>query len=246
MGKTHEALKWAEREYQVRSHATAPAVLPARRQEPPRRTWPRPSMKPYEDLKTNLVNRYPEGSLKTILFAPMAHGVGASTTAINFATTLARDSRLKVLLIDVNLRTPSFHGVFKIDHSNGISDLVKDVGEILPIKVGPGNLDVIPCGGPYSEPVNLFGSNGFDKFLKKMKDTYDFVVLDAPPIPGYSDCRVLCPKVDGVILVLEAGKTRRHAALSAKKDVEEAGGKLLGVVLNKRRYYIPEFIYRRI
>lgn len=246
MGKTHEALEWAEKGFQANRPETLPVRLQPRQVEPSRRTLPRLSLKPYEDLKTNLLIRYPEGTLKTILFASMAHGMGASTTAVNFATVLAKDSRLRVLLMDVNLRTPSLHGVFKIDHSNGISDLVKDFGEVLPIKVGPGNLDVIPCGGPHSDPCNLFGSNGFDTFLKRMGDTYDFVILDAPPIQSFSDCRVLCAKVDGVILVLEAGKTRRHIALSAKKHVEEAGGKLLGVVLNKRRYYIPEFIYRRI
>ncbi|MFB3123892.1 MAG: cobalamin biosynthesis protein CobQ, partial [Candidatus Binatia bacterium] len=69
-------------------------------------------------------------------------------------------------------------------------------------------------------------------------------VLDAPSVHGFAECRVLCAKVDGVVLVVESGRTRRQVAFNAKKQLEEAGGKLLGVVLNKRRYYIPEFIYR--
>jgi protein-tyrosine kinase len=247
MGKTHEALEWAEKERQASHPVRVPEPLSARRRESPKRTWTGPALKPYEDLKTNLLTRYPDGSIKTILFAGTAHGDGTSKTIINFAATLASDSQLKVLLIDVNLRTPSLHAVFRIDPIPGLSDLVANNGRgARPIKVGPGNLHVIPCGGPHSGPATLFGSNRFDQFLKRMRESYDFVVLDAPPIQGSSDCRVLCAKVDGVVLVIEAGKTRQHVALNAKRHLEEAGGKLLGVVLNRRRYYIPEFIYRRL
>ena len=77
-----------------------------------------------------------------------------------------------------------------------------------------------------------------------MSDGYDHVVLDAPPFLGIPECRVLCAKVNGVVLVIESGRTRRQVALSAKKQLEGAGGKLLGVVLNKRKYYIPEYIDR--
>ena len=244
MGKTYEALKWAEKEYQVSRQDRSPTSLPAGRIKPPKRVWARPAMEQYDDLKTNLLTRYPDGSIKTILFAAAAHGEGASTTAVNFAASLARDSRLKVLLIDVNLRTPSLHDVFKIDHTHGLSDLVAENGHGSPIKVGPENLYVIPCGRPQSEPVTLLGSNEFDQFLKRMSDGYDYVVLDAPPFLGIPECRVLCAKVNGVVLVIESGRTRRQVALSAKKQLEEAGGKLLGVVLNRRRYYIPEFIDR--
>ncbi len=247
MGKTYADLEWAEKEYQVNRQETAPESQAVGRPEPSQPASTRPVLAPYEDLKTNLLTRYPGGSIKTILFACTVHGHGASTTAINFASTLARDSQLKVLLLDVNFRTPSLHSVFKIDHVNGLSDLLTDNGrEPPPISVGPGNLYVIPCGGPHAEPLPLLQSNEFDQFLKRMRDIYDFVILDAPPIHGFSECRALCTKVDGVVLVIDSGRTRRQVALSAKKQLEQAGGKLLGVVLNKRRYYIPEFIYRRL
>ncbi len=246
MGKTYEALQWAEKEYQVNLQETSLKSLSTGRIKPPKRVRARPATEQYDDLKSNLLTRYPDGSIKTILFAATAHGEGASTTAVNFAASLARDSQLKVLLIDVNLRTPSLHDVFKIDHTYGLSDLVAENGRGSPIKVGLGNLYVIPCGRPQSDPVTLLGSNGFDQFLKRMSDGYDYVVLDAPPLLGIPECRVLCAKVNGVVLVIESGRTRRQVALSAKKQLEEAGGKLLGVVLNRRRYYIPEFISRRL
>lgn len=247
MGKTHEALEWAEKEYQANREETLPVPLPARKVEPYKRRWIPPPVGPYEDLKTNLLSRYRDGSIKTILFAGTGHGDGASTTAANFAIAVARDSRLKILLLDVNLRTPSLHDIFKIDPDLGMSDLMTKNGRrVRPVRMGPGKLDVISCGIPSSEPLALFESDGFDRFLKRTRDRFDYVVLDAPPIHGSSECRVLCAKVDGVVLVIESGKTRRQAALSAKKQLDDAGAKILGVVLNKRRFYIPGFIYRRL
>ncbi len=79
-----------------------------------------------------------------------------------------------------------------------------------------------------------------------MKDSYNYVVLDAPPVLEFAECRVLCAKVDGVVLVIDSGKTHRPVAIRAKRQLEDAGGKLLGVVLNKKKNYIPDFIYRRM
>lgn len=248
MAKTYEALKWAEKEYQKNRHENLTESSPTGRTKPPKQARSYPGVERYQDLKTNILTRYPEGSIKTIMFASTAHGDGASTTAINFATTLARDMRLKVLLIDANLRAPSLHDVFKIDKAHGLSDLVGGNGRVTsPIKkVGPGSLYVIPCGGNYSEPVTLFESGRFDQFMRIARERYDYVILDTPPVHGYAECRVLCSKVDGVVLVVESGKTRRPIAIRAKMKLEEAGGKILGVVLNKKKYYIPDFIYKRL
>jgi Mrp family chromosome partitioning ATPase len=113
-------------------------------------------------------------------------------------------------------------------------------------KVGPGDLNVLTCGGKYSVPLSLFESGRFEQFLKTMDEMFDYVILDAPPMPRFPECRVLCTKVDGVILVIEAGNTRRQVALRAKSQLEEAGGRLLGVVLNRRKHYIPEWVYKRL
>jgi len=248
MGKTYEALKWAEKEYQA--NRKVPSLEPSLsgRPELPKRVSKFNDVERYQDLKTNILTRNPAGSIKTIMFVGTNHGDGASTTAINFATTMAMDSQLKILLIDANLRTPSLHDVFKIGQAHGLSDLLGGNGRVTsPIKkVGPGNLYVIPCGGNYSEPVTLFESKRFDQFLKLVRERFDYVILDAPPVHSSAECRVLCPKVDGMVLVVESEKTRWPIALSAKMKLEEARGKLLGVVLNKKKYHIPNFIYKRL
>jgi protein-tyrosine kinase len=246
MGKTYEALKHAEREHQVGRQAPAPGPTPRGRL--PKRASDSTAMERYQDLKTNILTRHPDGSIKVILFTSTAHGDGSSTTALNFATTMARDCKLKVLLVDINLRTPCLHEVFKIGKTPGLSDILTNAGKMASSvqKVGPANLHVLTSGGDHSGPVGLFESSQFDQFVKAMREKFDYVILDAPPAPAFSEARVMCSKVDGVVLVVESGKTRRQVALKVKKQLEEAGGKILGIVLNKQRYYIPDFIYRRL
>jgi Mrp family chromosome partitioning ATPase len=79
-----------------------------------------------------------------------------------------------------------------------------------------------------------------------VQQRFDYTILDSAPITTFAESQAICSRVDGVLLVIETGKTRRQVAIRAKKELEEAGGRLLGVVLNKRRYYIPDWIYKRL
>jgi capsular exopolysaccharide synthesis family protein len=202
----------------------------------------------YEDLKTNILSYHHSKSIKTILFLGTTQGDGSSTTAINFATTLARDGRHNVLLIEANLRNPSLHEVFHVDPDQSLSGFSTNGNKAASgiKKVGPENLYVVTPGSKLSGPVSLFESQRFWEFLKTMRTEFDYVVLDGPPLPSFSESKVICNKVDGVVMVIESGKTRKQVALRAKKDIEQAGGTVLGVVLNKRKYHIPKWIYRRL
>jgi Mrp family chromosome partitioning ATPase len=79
-----------------------------------------------------------------------------------------------------------------------------------------------------------------------MRKNFDYIILDGPPAISSPEVRFISSKVDGTILMLESGKTRRHVALKAKRDIEMAGGHFIGVVLNRRKYYIPKWIYKRL
>jgi protein-tyrosine kinase len=248
MGRTREALEQAEKVYQENlmktpddSQKTAATKRPGKvpMQTPPNR---------FQEVKTKLVTCFPLGSVKTIMFTSTAHGDGSSFTAVSFATTLVRDFGLNVLLIDANLRRPSLHEIFNIDNHQGLSNILAQEEDktFFVKKVGHGRLYLIPCGKKKSEPTNLFESNRFEKTLKTMRERFDFVILDVPPVNSYAESIVIATKVDGVILVLESDKTRQQVALRAKQEMEKAGAKVLGVILNKRKHYIPEWIYKRL
>jgi protein-tyrosine kinase len=150
--------------------------------------------------------------------------------------------------VDANFRTPRLHEMCQTGDAPGLSDYVENEdGSVLPIPwKGVTSLSVLPCGSLHSGPVSLFESSRFAKFLKEMREQFDYVILDGPPLPKFSELRVICSKVDGVVLVVKAGETRREVALRAKKELEDAGANILGVVINRRKYYIPEWIYKRL
>jgi capsular exopolysaccharide synthesis family protein len=253
MGKISDALEkhGAEREQrrvEIKSALpieakTSPQARPKKRQ----RVF-KSDLEGYEDILTRLNTQHPGESIKTIMFTGATHGGGATTTAVNFAKTLVRDHQVKVLLIDANMRTPNLREIFDIKNDEGLTDIVLN-NNAKPYKVfnfDPSYLFVLGTGGNYVGPVGLFESERFDLFLESAREEFDYVILDSAPLPNFAEARVLCEKVDGVVLVIESGKLRRQVALRARKELEDAGAHILGVVLNKRKFYIPEWLYKRL
>ena len=253
MGKISDALEKhsAERErkrIEIKSDkAITPKASPQSKQTPKKQSI-KSDLAGYEDILTRLHTQHPGKSIKTIMFTGANHGGGATTTAVNFAKALIRDYQVKVLLIDANMRTPNLRELFDIENEEGLTDIVLN-SDSKPYKVinfEPSYLFVLATGGNYVGPVSLFESERFDAFLRNAREDFDYIILDSAPIPSFAEARVLCEKVDGVVLVVESGKLRRHVALRAKKELEDAGARILGVVLNKRKYHIPEWLYKRL
>jgi len=188
MGKTHEALERADKEYHENYLKTEGELNKSVVSKMPGKYPMQASSDRYQEVKTRLITSFPIGSVKTILFTGTAHGDGCTTTAASFANTLTQNCRLNVLLIDANLRSPSLHEVFNIQYNHGLADLLTlEEGISLFKKVGRGNLYLIPCGKENSGPLTVFESRRFEKTLKLMREKFDYVILDAPP--GEQLCR---------------------------------------------------------
>jgi capsular exopolysaccharide synthesis family protein len=208
----------------------------------------RPELEWYENIKTRMLTRYPGESIKSIMFTSASHGGGSTTTAISFAKALAKYSQVTVLLIDANLRTPNMRRTFNIKHNRGLSDILvnENAKAFKSIKIGQSILCVLACGRHDHGAASLFESRSFDRFLKEMGKRFDFIIFDTAPLAIFPESRLLSEKVDGVILVVRSGKIRRQVALRAKKELEETGARLLGVVLNRKKYHIPDWLYKRL
>jgi protein-tyrosine kinase len=207
-----------------------------------------PAIQCFDALKANLWIRFPERSMKVLLFAGAAKGSGVSTAAGNFAASLAQDSGVKVLLIDANVRSPKqliFATANPIEGNAGVS-LERLLGNASGWQDPTGSTNLYVLGAKCSSPLSAFRSEAFDEFLHKVRSFFDYVIIDAPLLASHPETLLLSQKADGVILVIESEKTRRQSALWAKKQIETAGGRLLGVVLNKRRHRIPNWLYKRI
>jgi len=248
MGKIHDALLKAEKRLDKNLPQLSSQAQKAILAFSSDRGAMRPPPKWYEELKTKLQTQHPDGSIKTIMFTGTVHGEGSSATAAGFASSLAEGYHLKVLLMDLNFRAPGLHKFFDINETHGFMDIFSDKNGFESIISGMtrGNLYVITCNGDFSASAGLFESEWFAEFLKMMRESFDYVILDTPPATIFSDAQIIGRQADGVILILESGKTRRQVAFKAKTEIEAAGGKFLGVILNKRKFYIPKWLYRRL
>ena len=249
MSKTYEAFMRAEKQYQKNLpesfHKFQKPVLAKSKIEGDQFS----AHEPFDNLKANLISRYDTTKAKSIMFNGICHGSGCSTTALNFANSLTVDPKRKVLLVDFKLKLPLPHRVYHHAKAPDISGLIADGKHLMSQieKIGSGNLYVISCGArSLAGPAGIFESSEFERFVRLIYDNFDYLIFDVPPVLLYSEFRILCSKMDGVVLILEAGNARRQVALRAKKEIEEAGGRILGVVINRRKYYIPQWIYKKL
>jgi capsular exopolysaccharide synthesis family protein len=173
---------------------------------------------------------------------------GASTTASNLALVLAWDLvDHRILLVDGNLADPSAHQTFGLLREPGLHNYLTeemDLQQVVQPTMRP-NLEVITIGKPAAQVLSPFDLLKFATFLEQVRTSYDFVLFDSAPILGSSDSLTISTKVDGVILVAEANHTRYETIISIENHLL-GSAKVLGIVLNKRRFVIPKVLYNII
>jgi len=199
----------------------------------------------YQKLRRRLAPSLKQPNVKVVMVAATTHGEGATTTSAILAATLARSGHSRILLIDANLRTPALDGVFNdAEHADGLSDVVAaDVPlESAIYQTNFPNLFLLPVGRPHPSPSYLFDGDPITSLLATLREKFDFIILDGAPLDGYSESFFLASKVDGVVLVVECERTQKRTIRKIKKELEWGPINLLGVVLNKKRNYIPRIL----
>lgn len=173
---------------------------------------------------------------------------GSSTTASNLALVLAWDLvDHRILLVDGNLADPSVHQTFGLLREPGLLNYLTeemDLQQVVQPTMRP-NLEVITIGKPATQILSPFDLLRLATFLEEVRTRYDFVLIDSAPILGSSDSLTISTKVDGVIIVVEANHTRYETIISIENYLQDSA-KLLGIVLNKRRFVIPKVLYNII
>ncbi len=192
-----------------------------------------PISESYRSLRTNLQFASVDGGIKTVIITSPAPREGKTLTASNLAITQAQAGR-KTLLIDTDLRKPMIHHLFKLEKEDGISRVL--TGELkldaAIKKTDIENLYVITSGPIPPNPSELLGSKRMKGVLKELKERFDIIVLDSPPMIAVTDPVVLGQEVDGMVLVVRSGRTTMDIAEKSKSHAEYAKIKLLGCVLN--------------
>lgn len=187
----------------------------------------------YRGLRTSILLSAAGHAPKTILFTSGQPAEGKTTTCINTAVSLAQLGA-SVLIIDADMRRPSTHKAFKVSHLPGLSSFLSQGVEIdgLIKELAVPNLSLLTSGPIPPNPAELISSSRMRELLHQATERFDHVLIDSPPLMNVSDPLVLSSLVEGVILVVQAGRSSRGAIRRARIELGRVGSKIFGVVLN--------------
>jgi len=200
-----------------------------------------PGAEAYRTLRTNLMFSQ-SVRLRTMVVTSAGPADGKTTTSSNVAATFAQQG-MRVVLVDCDLRRPRIHEVFGMDKEPGLSQLIlgyNGVEEVIRPS-GVENLSIISSGTPPPNPSELLGSERMMVVLRDLREHFDLVVLDTPPVLLAPEASVLAAGADGVVLVVRAGVTQRAAAQDASQQLHTVGANLVGTVLNDPDAKLPGY-----
>lgn len=181
---------------------------------------------------------------KCVLTTSTIPGEGKSFVTTNVAMTFAAHGE-KVVIVDCDLRKPNIHKTLQLENSRGVIDVVggsASIDEVLLKDVAP-NLDVIPTGGRAKNPTHILNSQNFEQLILDLRQRYDRVFIDTPPLAAVSDAMVILPLVDGSLFSIFFNKVRRKAAQFAAKKLLESNVPVLGAVLNGLNLAVSGYYY---
>src|SRR3954453_22750350 len=186
----------------------------------------------YRSLAANLQFAYADRQMQTVGVTSAAAGEGKSTTAANLAGALGEGGR-RVIVIDADLRRPSIHSLFGVALEEGLSNVLLGSELVtLPLQdTSARGVRVLSSGPMPANPLEARGSRRFDQVLATARAQADYVLVDTSPAGALADAAVVAPRLEGVLLVVSAGRTKRDLARRAREQLERVNANLLGVVL---------------
>lgn len=206
------------------------------------RTPKSPIAEVFRTLRTNIQFMNSKKSLKTLLVTSTMPGEGKSWVTANLAITFAQAGK-KVVIIDADMRKGRQHVMFGIENKMGLSNFLSGLDELgrnenLDIlkyvkATEVQNLYLIPAGNVPPNPSELLASETTINMIEKLKEIFDFVIFDGTPSLLVTDALILSRLVDSTVIVTEHNNTKKENLAKVKKDIENVGGKIAGVILNK-------------
>jgi capsular exopolysaccharide synthesis family protein len=202
------------------------------------------------NLKNSIDSEMKSKESRVILFTSAVEGEGKTTLVASLARVLASAESQRILLVDCSVRNPALHRLFGVQNAKGIIDYLAGRAKLTDIiqSVDRGVLDLVAAGVSDGVEITqpLFNSERLGIFIKEVSAAYDYVLIDSSAILAAPETPILGSHVDGIVMVIFMGKTKREVIKRAMVMVEKLDGTFIGTVLNRKRYFIPEFIYRRV
>jgi capsular exopolysaccharide synthesis family protein len=194
-----------------------------------------PISEAYRALRTNIQFSAVDNPLRTLLVTSTNPTEGKTTTVANLGTVMAQ-AGLSVIVVDSDLRRPALHQYFEASRNLGLTNALLDKnlstdGYLQATEVE--NLRVLTCGPLPPNPSELLNSQRMRELMEQLKEEADVLLFDSPPILAVTDASILANQVDGVLLVVDAGATRRGVAQRGKEQLDKVGANVFGAALNK-------------
>jgi succinoglycan biosynthesis transport protein ExoP len=192
-----------------------------------------PHAEAYRVLRTNILFSRKDEKLNTIVVISAGAGEGKSITTVNLATVFSQAGQ-RVLVVDSDLRRPTLHKVLRVNNNLGLTNYLLKQNKleevIQPTSVAM--LDFMASGKLPSTSMSILGSAQMKEMVAELKQRYDFIFFDSPPVLGVSDASVLASEVDMVIQVIQYRRYPQPMSIRAKQLIEKVGGNLIGILLN--------------
>lgn len=194
-----------------------------------------PIAESYRSIRTNIQFANIDGDVRTILFTSSNKSEGKTSTISNIALTMA-DAGHRVILIDCDFRNSSIHKAFNITNKYGVTDILlkeEEYGKHIHRVGANKNLDVLTAGQSPSNPSELLYSKSMKKFIDRLGEDYEYILVDTPPVTPVTDATVMSTYIDGVILVCSAGRTEIDSLRKTVEALRKVESNIIGVILNK-------------
>lgn len=201
----------------------------------------------YNVLCTQILSKTVAEGKNALMVTSCIDGEGKTTTSINLAVSISRRVQHNVLLVDVDLRSPKIHSYLGLNVAEGLSDYLKQDRAIPELLVNPeiSGMVVLPAGKPLHGSTAILGSPKMELLVRELKSRYPdrYVIFDSPPLLSVPDALVFSSYVDGIVLVVEAGRTSKKQIREAVETLKDKP--LLGLIMNKGEASPSGYYYHR-
>lgn len=188
------------------------------------------------------------GAPRTVVLTGIEPGNGCSWICCRAAHLLANQVKGAVCIVDANVRSPGLHQIYGVENHHGLSDALEGTQPIRTFlrPLGRPNLWLLSCGADVPNRSSLLNADRLRARMAELRQYFEYVLIDSPALNVGSDTIVLGRAAEAVVLILKANSTRREAARKAVQDLQNAGVRVLGAVLNQRTFPIPQSIYTKL
>ena len=196
-------------------------------------TWIGPVMVNFRRLQVSLTNMQKNKMCKVLLFTSASQKEGKSMMSLNTAIMLCSDHKSKIVIVDCDFRKPTVSTMLGFSPEIGLSDYLSEKTKIKDISLNglvPG-LTIIPVGKKPPNTCELFASDRMKQFVSYLKERFDYVIIDSPPILAFPDSAILAPLSDGVVFVINSKKTKKSIVKRAVETLHDC--KIIGFVMNR-------------